>query len=76
MSIVTFRIDDATKDALDALARRMDRDRSYLLNEAVAAYLEAQRWQLAHIENGAAEAAAGRFASGLEVAAFLARWRR
>jgi predicted transcriptional regulator len=69
-------MEDAMKDALDTLARRLDRDRSYLLNEAVAAYLEAQSWQLAHIEEGAAEAAAGRFASGSEVAAFLARWRR
>jgi predicted transcriptional regulator len=75
-SIVTFRMEDAMKDTLDTLARRMDRDRSYLLNEAVAAYLAAHRWQVEHIEEGARQAAAGEFATDAEVTAVFARWRK
>ncbi|MHC5773917.1 CopG family ribbon-helix-helix protein [Nostoc sp.] len=37
---ITFRIDSDRKVALDAIAARINRDRSYVLNEAVAAYLQ------------------------------------
>jgi predicted transcriptional regulator len=64
---LTFRIEPVTKAALDALASALDRDRSYLINEAVAAYLETQRWQIAHIKQGLKEADEGRFVSGSEM---------
>jgi predicted transcriptional regulator len=70
---VTFRVDEARRQALDRLAEAMDRDRSYVLNEAVAAYLEAQEWQLRHIEEGLRQAEAGEFASDEEVAKALRR---
>ncbi len=35
---ITFLIDSDHKLALDAIASGMNRDRSYVLNEAVAAY--------------------------------------
>ena len=70
---VTFRIDEAKRQALDRLAEAMDRDRSYVLNEAVTAYLEAQAWQLRHIEEGLRQAEAGEFASDEEVAKALRR---
>ncbi|MHC5610787.1 MAG: ribbon-helix-helix domain-containing protein [Nostoc sp.] len=37
---ITFRIDSDRKAALDAIAAGMKRDPSYVLNEAVAAYLK------------------------------------
>jgi predicted transcriptional regulator len=37
---ISFRIDSDKVDALDAIAANMQRDRSFLLNEAVNAYLE------------------------------------
>jgi predicted transcriptional regulator len=37
---ISFRIDSDKVDALDAIAANMQRDRSFLLNEAVDAYLE------------------------------------
>ena len=61
---------------LDALADATDRDRTYLLNEAVAAYLEAQRWQLEQIKAGIAEADAGKLLGHTKVRAMAARWRR
>lgn len=37
---VSFRIDSDKVDVLDKIAANMQRDRSFLLNEAVDAYLE------------------------------------
>jgi predicted transcriptional regulator len=37
---VSFRIDSKKVEALDAIAANMQRDRTFLLNEAVDAYLE------------------------------------
>lgn len=71
---VTFRLDADKRAELDAVAEALDRDRSYLLNEAVAAYLEVHRWQLAHIREGLRQAEAGEFASDEEVAAAFDRW--
>jgi predicted transcriptional regulator len=70
---VTFRMDGEKREALDRLAAALDRDRSYLLNEAVAAYLDVHAWQIAHIEEGLRQATAGDFADDAEVAA---AWRR
>ena len=70
---VTFRLDVERRDELDALARAMDRDRSYVLNEAINAYLDPHRWQVAHIEEGLRQAEAGLFATDDEVEAAFAQ---
>lgn len=72
---VTFRLDTEKRAELDAVARAMDRDRSYVLNEAVEAYLDVHRWQAVHIREGLRQAAAGEFASDEEVEAAFDRWK-
>jgi len=72
---VSFRLESAKVAALDALAATMDRDRTYLLDEAVQAYLETQRWQLQEIEAGIAEADAGQVIDHARVKAMAAKWR-
>ncbi len=72
---ITFRLDDDKRKALDALASGLDRDRSYVINEAIRSYLEIYRWQVDHIRQGMREAASGRFATEPEVAAAFAKWR-
>lgn len=72
---VTFRLDAAKRAELDAVAKAMDRDRSYVLSEAVDAYLDVHRWQVAHIHEGLRQADAGEFASDEEVAAAFDRWK-
>ena len=57
-------------------AAALDRDRSYLLNEAIDAYLEVHQWQIRHIQEGIREADAGEFASEAQVAAAFARRRK
>lgn len=57
---VSFRIDSDKVEALDKIAATMQRDRSFLLNEAVDAYLE---WSAAFeysIRRGLEDARAGR----------------
>ena len=66
---ITFRLDDDKLQILDQIASAMDRDRSYVLNEAVEDYLEVQQWQLEGIDRAIAEADAGSFASEEEVRA-------
>lgn len=73
---ISFRIDSDKVSALDALADSADRDRTYLLNEAVGAYLDLQRWQLEQIEAGIAEADAGKLIDHSKVKAMASRWRR
>ncbi|MFB3924234.1 MAG: CopG family ribbon-helix-helix protein [Terriglobia bacterium] len=73
---ITFRLDTDKREALDSIAEVTDRDRSYVLNEAIDAYLDAHQWQVAHIEKGLRQAQAGQFATDKEVAKAFARWRR
>ncbi len=73
---VSFRLDSDKVNALDTLAGLMDRDRTYLLGEAVQAYLETQDWQLQQIESGIAEADAGKVIPHEKVKTMVARWRR
>ncbi len=70
---ITFRIASEQKAALDAIAAGINRDRSYVLNEAIDAYLEMHQWQIEEIQKGIAEADAGDFASDVEVKATFVR---
>lgn len=58
--MITFRTEPRKVRALDRLARSLDRDRSYLLNEAVEQYLSLHNYHLQQIEAGLAEARAGK----------------
>jgi predicted transcriptional regulator len=73
---ISFRLESEKVSALDTLANSLDRDRSYLLGEAVQAYLETQQWQLEQIRAGIAEADAGRVVDHRRVKAMASRWRR
>jgi predicted transcriptional regulator len=73
---VSFRLESDKVAALDALAGSLDRDRTYLLGEAVQAYLETQDWQLKEIEASLAEADAEDVIEHSKVKAMVAKWRR
>jgi len=70
---ITFRLDSEKRAALDLIAVGMDRDRSYLINEAITLYLEMHQWQIKEIQSGIAEADAEDFATEEEVIAVFAR---
>ncbi|MBW4523358.1 MAG: ribbon-helix-helix protein, CopG family [Scytolyngbya sp. HA4215-MV1] len=70
---ITFRLDSEKRAALDAIATGLDRDRSYLINEAITLYLEMHQWQIEEIQRAVAEADSGDFATEEVVAAVFAR---
>lgn len=73
---ISFRLDEDKVEALDRLAEALDRDRTYLLNEAVAAYLDLQRWHIEQIEKGIRQADAGKLVEHDRVKKMVAGWRR
>ena len=75
MPTVSFRIGESKKNRIDLLASLQDRDRSYIINEALDTYLDLMDWQREHIEEGAKQADAEDFASEAEVTAAFARWK-
>ena len=68
---VTCRLDGDAVAFLDTLGKNVDRDRSYLIKDAVNRYIEMHRWQIEEIEKALAEAEAGDFASDTEVKAMF-----
>jgi predicted transcriptional regulator len=74
--ILTVRVAPETREALDALAAAVDRDRSYLVNEALTAYWQIHRWHIEHIGRGLKEADAGLFAPESEITKAFKKPRR
>jgi predicted transcriptional regulator len=76
---ISFRIDEEKVEALDGLAASAERDRSYLLNEAVANYLELQEYHARLVKEGLEAVKKGRTMEVAEVRkriTKLARGRR
>jgi predicted transcriptional regulator len=73
---VSFRTDSKKVAALDALAGAQDRDRSYLLNEAIDYYLNLQQYHVRLIESGIRQADAGDVVDHSEVEKMAAKLRR
>ena len=72
---ISFRIDSEKVSALDTLAETLDRDRTYLLNEAVTAYLDVQQWHLEQIKAGLRQAQAGKTVDHGAVKKMAHRWQ-
>jgi len=74
---ISFRLDSEKVQALDLLAESLDRDRSYLLNEAIDAYLDVQQWHIEQIKAGIRQADAGKLIEHADVRkTFRSRRRR
>ena len=58
------------------MAAALDRDRSYVINQALNAYIEVHQLQIKHIRQGLREADTGKFASERDVKKVLSRLRR
>ena len=71
---LSIRLDAGTKRRLDALAKRSRRSKSFLAAEAIAAYVEAEEWQLGEIQDGLDELDAGQGISHADVSKWLRSW--
>jgi len=71
---LSVRLDRDTKDQLEALAKRSRRSKSFLAAEAIAAYVEAEVWQLDEIQAGLQELDSGRAVAHGDVSKWLRSW--
>lgn len=71
---LALHIQPETRKALDAIAQSLHRNRSYIVNEALAAYVDT--WQTDHIRQGLHEAEARKFVGTKDAKKVLARLRR
>ena len=70
----TLRLDDATLDALDRLAEKTERSRSWLATKAIEDYVALNAWQIGKIEAGIAAADRADFAGDDDVARVVAKY--
>ena len=73
---ISLRLDSKKVEALDALAELLDRDRSYLVNQAVDAYLDVQQWQIDQIKEGLRLADEGSLVDHTAVKKLARQWRK
>jgi predicted transcriptional regulator len=73
---ITFMVDSEKIGQLDALASTKERDRSFVLNEAIDQYLDLNDYHTRLIEQGIADFEAGRVSSHEEVGRALAKQRQ
>jgi len=71
---LSIRLDAEVKKRLDALASRSKRSKSYLASEAIAAYVEAEEWQLGEILQGIDDLGRGHTVSHEKAARWLRSW--
>jgi RHH-type rel operon transcriptional repressor/antitoxin RelB len=73
---LSVRITTETKKQLEALSKRARRSKSFLAAEAIAAFVEAESWQLDEIQAGVKELDAGLGVTHKNVSAWLRSWGR
>jgi len=74
--LLTVRLEAGKIRELDKLAAGLERDRTYVVSQAIDAFLDVQRWQIEYTESALREADAGKLASPAEVKSAFARLRR
>jgi predicted transcriptional regulator len=76
LKTITFRTPEAKAAALDSIAAMQQRDRSFILNEAVDHYLSLQEYHLALIDEGIRADDAGDVIPHSEVVKMVASWSK
>ena len=69
-----FRVSAKKANLLEELSKSTDRPRSWLLEQALDRYLDTQAWQIAAIQEGIADADAGRIIPHERVRDWLKSW--
>ena len=71
---LSVRLDAKVKKRLEALAGRARRSKSFLAAEAIAAFVDAESWQLDEMQAGLEELDEGRGVAHQDVSAWLRSW--
>jgi predicted transcriptional regulator len=72
--VVSFRIEPEKVAELDKLAKAMDRDRTYVINEALVGYISEQQRFVALVEEGLEASRNGSVIDDEEVGKLLDVW--
>ena len=71
---VSSRVDESVSKKLDILSKATARSRSFLISEAIKAYIEDQAWQIDAIKEGVKQADQGKFASNEKIGKIFAKF--
>ena len=71
---VSAKLEPSVAEKLDMLAKATDRSRSFLVAEAIEAYVKDQAWQIEAIQKGIRHAEEGDFANDREVKKAFKKW--
>jgi predicted transcriptional regulator len=74
MSTVTARIPEKMALKLNELAKTTNRNKSFLMAQALEQFLEKQAWQVSQIKESLAQADAEEFASPSKVHSAFSKW--
>jgi RHH-type transcriptional regulator, rel operon repressor / antitoxin RelB len=72
-TITSIRLSDELRSKIERLARATGRSKSFLMQEAIAQYVENESWQITEIEEGLRADDAGELVPAAEMEAFWAR---
>ena len=72
-TITSIRLPDELRRKIERLAQATGRSKSFLMQEAIAQYVENESWQLTQIEEGIRADDAGEHVPPAEMEAFWAR---
>lgn len=73
---VSVRLDADLNERMTAVARALDRPKSWVIEQAVQDFVAMQEWQLAAIDEGLRAADAGRVVAHEDVVAWVQSWGR
>jgi predicted transcriptional regulator len=73
---LSLRVEKSRIAKLDEIAAAVDRDRTYLIKEAIDEYLAMKFWQIDEIRKGITEADARTFSSEKDMDSLLTKWTR
>ena len=72
---VTVRVAKQAVASLDKLGAIVDRDRSYLINQAIESFIAHQKWQVEEVERAIAEVEAGKVMTHKEFVKDVMAWK-
>lgn len=73
-SPVSVRLDPTLNEQVSLIAESLDRPRSWVIEQAIKDFVALQQWQVAAIEEGIADAKAGRVVSHEAVVEWVRSW--
>jgi predicted transcriptional regulator len=75
-SALNIRLAPELDDRVTAIATRLDRPKSWVVEQAVKEFLDLQTWHIAAIEEGLRDAEAGRVVVHEQVVSWVESWGR